>query len=492
MSSKSVNIVGAGFSGLAAAAVLAAEGFHVNVFEKNAQCGGRARVLTSNGFLFDMGPSWYWMPDVFEDFFSRFRKRVSDFYELKKLSPSFRIFFGRDDVMDIPAEEESLAGLFENIEAGAGENLKKFLSDAKQKYNIAITNQVVFKPSLSWMEYADLVFKKDTWRLSLISTFHHHVRKYFSHAKLIQLMEFPVLFLGAMPKQTPALFSMMNYAGFSLGSFYPMGGMSSIIHAMKKIAEEGGAVIHTNAEVKRIHCDSRKALSVLVNDQQFSADYFIVSADYHHAENVLLSPEHRMHDEKYWDRKIMSPSSLLFYVGVKKKLPNLLHHNLFFDESFEKHAEEIYERPQFPSKPLFYVCCPSKTDDSVAPEGKENLFILIPLAAGLEDSEGMRERYWQIVIERLQRLTGCSFENDVEVKQSYSLNDFETDYHAYKGNAYGMATTFLQTAFLRPRMQHKKLKNLFFSGQLTVPGPGVPPAIISGQISAGLVKQNMK
>jgi len=489
MKDKRVSIIGAGFSGLAAAAVLAADGYGVEVFEKNAQVGGRARVMKSNGFVFDMGPSWYWMPDVFENFYERFGKWVSDFYELKKLSPSFRIFYGKDDVLDIPADENELFELFEQIEPGASQKLQEFLCDAKRKYEVAIKNKIVYKPSLSWTEYADLIFKKDAWTLQLLSTFHQHVRKYFRHPKLIQLMEFPVLFLGAMPKHTPALFSMMNYAGFSLGNFYPMGGMGKITEAMKKIAEENGAIIHTNAEVKKILSNGRKISSLIVNDEEIFADSFIASADYHHAENELLPKEYRMHDEKYWSTRIMSPSSLLFYVGVKKKLPNLLHHNLFFDESFEKHAEEIYGHQQFPSKPLFYLCCPSKTDDSVAPAGKENLFILIPLAAGLKDSETMREKYFRMVLDRIKTLTGNDFENEIEFKQSYCLDDFEKDYHAYKGNAYGMANTFFQTAFFRPRMQHKKMKNLFFAGQLTVPGPGVPPAIISGQIAAGLVKQ---
>ena len=484
MKDKNISVIGAGYSGLAAASVLGAAGYEVNIYEKNDQCGGRARVFTEKGFTFDMGPSWYWMPDVFESFYSRFGKSAADFYELKKLSPSYRIFFGRDDLMDIPESPEALYDLFESVEAGSADQLKKFLKEAEEKYRIAIQGKLVYYPSLSWREYSSLIWRKETWQLQLVKSFHSHVREFFSNPRLISLMEFPVLFLGAMPQNTPALYSLMNYAGLTLGTWYPMGGMSKTVDAMVKVATNSGVTIHTGQEVGKIICANEKLSAISINEKEILTDALVASADYHHVEQNMLDKEYRMYSPQYWNSRVMSPSSLIFFLGIHGKVKNLLHHNLFFDTDFSKHAGEIYSDPKWPSSPLFYVCCPSQADLSVAPEGKENLFILVPIASGLKDSEETREQYFKLVMERLENITGNNFRDKIEVKKSYCLNDFAADYHAFKGNAYGLANTFLQTAFLRPRMQSKKVKNLFYTGQLTVPGPGVPPAIISGQIAA--------
>lgn len=484
MRSKTISVIGAGFAGLAAASVLGAEGYNVNVYEKNDQCGGRARMFQEKGFTFDMGPSWYWMPDVFESFYARFEKSASDFYELKKLSPSYRVFFGKDDAMDIPDSMEVLYELFESVETGSALHLRRFLKEAEEKYRIAIHKRLVYFPSLSWQEYRSLLWKKETWKLQLVTSFHSHVRAFFRNPRLLALMEFPVLFLGAMPQNTPALYSLMNYAGLSLGTWYPMGGMYKTVDAMLKIATGNGVKIYTGQEVQHIKCRDRKLFAISVNGEEILSDAVVAAADYNHVEQNMLPQEYRMYDPHYWNTRVMSPSSLIFFLGVNGKVKNLLHHNLFFDADFSKHAHEIYADPAWPSSPLFYVCCPSKTDASVAPEGKENLFILIPIASGLKDGEDMREKYFSLVMERLENITGNSFSDKIEVKKSYCLNDFSSDYHAFKGNAYGLANTFLQSAFLRPRMQSRKVNNLFYAGQLTVPGPGIPPAIISGQIAA--------
>lgn len=486
---KKVAIVGGGFSGLSAAALLASKQYDVTLYEKNEQVGGRARVLKEQGYTFDMGPSWYWMPDVFESFFSLFNKSSKDFYQLVRLSPSYRVFWDKDDFMDVPSSAEETVGLFEEIETGSGAKLREFLLEAERKYRAAIDGRLVFKPSLSWMEYSTLILKKETWQLQLLTSFHRHVRKYFRHPRLLMLMEFPVLFLGALPKQAPALFSMMNYAGLSLGTWYPMGGMYKVVEAMEEIARAAGVKIRTHAEIKNFKNTPTRITGGFVNGESFSADAVVASADYHHVEQKLLGEEHRTYTPAYWSKRTMAPSSLIFFVGVNRNIKNLLHHNLFFDEDFSRHAREIYSEPAWPRQPLFYVSCPSKTDPSVAPEGKENLFILIPVASGLEDTPEIREKYFQLVINRMERITGDSFAADIEYKKSYCINDFVSDYHAFKGNAYGLANTFYQTAFLRPRMRHRTLRNLFYAGQLTVPGPGVPPAIISGQIAAAKVME---
>jgi phytoene desaturase len=480
---KKVVVIGSGFAGLSAASNLAQKGFEVTVLEKNAVPGGRARKYEADGFMFDMGPSWYWMPDVFEQYFARFGKQPSDYYDLVRLDPSYSIFFGKGDVMEVPAKMDELYAMFERYEPGSSKNLKKFLAEAQYKYQVGMS-EFVHKPGHSIMEFADLRVLSSMFRLQMFTSMSKHVRKLFKNEQLIELLEFPVLFLGATPENTPALYSLMNYADMTLGTWYPMGGMHKIIEGMVSLAEELGVKIVLNQEVKQIYVPNGHATKVITQDTEYEADVVVGGADYHHVEQHLLAPEHRNYDERYWDKRTMAPSSLLFYLGVNKKLEGLHHHNLFFDADFDRHAVEIYDQPQWPSEPLFYVCAPSVTDPSVAPEGCENLFLLVPLAPGLEDSDEQRERYYDIIMDRLEDLTGQEIRPHVVHKRSFAHRDFERDYHAYKGNAYGLANTLLQTAFLKPKLRSKKVRNLYYTGQLTTPGPGVPPSLISGQVVA--------
>ncbi|MEL6864306.1 MAG: phytoene desaturase family protein [Bacteroidota bacterium] len=481
--SKRVIVIGAGFAGIAAATSLADRGYNVVVLEKNSLPGGRARKFEAEGFTFDMGPSWYWMPEVFEEYFGRFGKKVSDYYDLVRLDPSYNIFYGEDNIMEVPAGESALYKMFDRYEPGSSAKLKHFLSEAKYKYEVGM-KEFVRKPGHSIMEFADMRVVKSLYRLDMFKSLASHVRKLFKHPELIKLLEFPVLFLGATPEKTPALYSLMNYADLSLGTWYPLGGMHKIIEGMVLLAEEKGVEFRYNEEVQQIYVPNGHATKVITKEGELKADVIIGGADYHHIDQNLLAPAHRNYTEAYWDKRTMAPSSLLFYLGINKRIKGIHHHNLFFDEDFKKHAHEIYEAPQWPSKPLFYVCSPSITDSSVAPEGCENLFVLIPLAPGLEDTEELRERYYHIVMERFEQLTGQSVRDAVIYKRSYAHRDFEADYHAYKGNAYGLANTLMQTAFLKPKLKNKKVSNLYYTGQLTTPGPGVPPSLISGQVVA--------
>ena len=481
--SKKIVVIGAGFAGLAAAASLAQKGHQVIILEKNEGPGGRARQYQAQGFTFDMGPSWYWMPEVFEDFFQRFGKSTTDYYELLRLDPSYIVHFGKDDEMEVPAKIEALYTMFESYEPGSSTKLKQFLEEAAYKYKVGMS-EFVFKPSNSIMEFADLRILKSMFGLQMFSSVCSAIRKLFKNEKLIQLLEFPVLFLGATPQKTPALYSLMNYADLALGTWYPKGGMHEIVKAMVSLAEELGVDIHYNQEVTQILVSNGKAKQVVTADQTYDVDAVVGGADYHHLEQHVLAPELRNYSASYWDKRTMAPSSLLFYVGVDKKLPGLHHHNLFFDEDFALHAEEIYENPKWPSKPLFYVCAPSVTDASVAPEGQENLFFLIPLAPDLEDTDELREKYFEVVLDRFENITGHKIRDHIIYRRSYAHRDFKKDYHAFKGNAYGLANTLLQTAFLKPKMRNRKVSNLFFTGQLTTPGPGVPPSLVSGQVVA--------
>jgi len=484
---KNIAVIGSGFAGLSAACCLAKDGHSVTVFEKNDSPGGRARKFEADNFVFDMGPSWYWMPDVFERFFQHFGKSTSDYYELERLDPSYKVFFGQQDEVEIPANLKAVYELFESIEPGSKLQLKKFLKEGAYKYDVGI-NDLVYKPGKSLGELVSMRLVKGLFKLHVFSSISTYIRKYFKHPKLIQLLEFPVLFLGAMPSNTPALYSLMNYADIELGTWYPKGGMHKVIEAMVSLASELGVSFKYNSTVKAISMNSTKAKGIIVNGEELQFDYIIGGADYEHIEQNLLPEKFRKYDAKYWNSRDMAPSSLIFYLGVDKKLDNLIHHNLFFDEPFEQHAKQIYEQPQWPDKPLFYVCAPSKTDDSVAPSGSENLFILIPTAPGLDDTETIREKYYNMVMDRLEKLTGQSVRDHVVYKKSYAHNDFKNDYNAFKGNAYGLANTLRQTANLKPSM-HSKVKNLLYTGQLTVPGPGVPPSLISGQVVAREIKK---
>ena len=480
---KKIAVIGSGFAGLTSAIELASLGHHVTVFEKNSMVGGRARKFQSNGFTFDMGPSWYWMPDVYDKFFARHGKKVEDYYKLLKLDPGFSVVYGKDNTINVPASFEELVALFEDIEKGSGAKLKKFFKKAEVKYKIGM-DSLVYKPSHSIFEFINLKVLIGVLHLNVFSNFRSYVKKYFSDSRLTRLMEFPVLFLGATPQNTPALYSLMNYSAFFQGTFYPMGGFHEIILGLSKLAKEKGVVINCNSNVDKINVVNRKANEIIVNGEKLLFDGVIAAADYNHVEQKLLDKQFRNYSPEYWENREMSPSSLLFYFGIDKRLNNLQHHNLFFDTDFDQHANEIYDNPQWPKNPLFYLSCPSITDSSLAPEGNENLMFLIPLAPGLEDTNEMREKYFDIVLKRLKDLTGNDIQKNIIFKKSYCVNDFENDYNSFKGNAYGLANTLKQTAVLKPRMRNKKVKNLYYAGQLTVPGPGVPPSIISGQIAA--------
>lgn len=487
---KKVVIIGSGFAGLSAAAFMAKAGWDVTVIEKHETTGGRARQLIEAGFTFDMGPSWYWMPEVFERFFNCFGKKVTDYYHLERLDPSYKIYWP-DEVMDIPANYNELKSLFERTEPGSAAMLDKFIHEAAYKYEVGI-NKLVHKPGQSLLEFADWDLAKGILKLDVFNSIKNHVGKHFKNPKLRELLEFPVLFLGALAQDTPALYSLMNYADIKLGTWYPQGGMYKIVEAITKVAKELGVKFYLNHNVTSITIEANRATKVLTGNSNnelashsFPADVVIGGADYNFIETKLLEKQYRSYSDKYWDKRTMAPSCLLYYVGLNKKLTGLLHHTLFFDVDFDVHGKEIYTQPAWPSEPLFYVSATSVSDATVAPEGCENLFFLIPVASGLEgDTEELRNRYFEKIIKRFENRIGQSVKDSIIYNKSYSVSNFKSDYNSFKGNAYGLANTLLQTAVLKPGLRSKKVRNLFYTGQLTVPGPGVPPSLISGEVVA--------
>ena len=484
---KEIKIIGSGFSSLAASCYLAQQGYNVTVFEKNATIGGRARQLKKEGFTFDIGPTWYWMPDVFERFFADFGKKPSDYYELIKLSPAYQVYFGVKDFVTIADNLPEIIETFEAIEKGSGKKLASFMNEAQSNYDIAIKD-LVYRPGVSPLE---LVTLETAMKVNqFFGNISKDIRRRFTNTKLIQILEFPVLFLGAKPSDTPSFYSFMNFADFGLGTWHPKNGMYSVILAMEKLAKELGVTIHTNSNIEKINVENGTATAIIVNGETVYGDIILSGADYHHSES-LLDEKHRAYSEKYWENRTFAPSSLLFYVGFDKKIENVEHHSLFFDVDFDVHAADIYDRPKWPDEPLFYASFPSKTDSNAAPDGKEAGIFLIPLAPGLDDTPVLRELYFEKIITRFENLTQQTVNKNIIFKESFCVNDFIKDYNSYKGNAYGLANTLLQTAFLRPKLKSKKVKNLYFTGQLTVPGPGVPPALISGKLVAELIQKNL-
>lgn len=482
---KTVSILGSGFSSLAAACYLAQAGYSVNIFEKNDTLGGRARQLKRDGFTFDMGPSWYWMPDVFENFFNDFGKRASDYYALEKLNPAYQVWF-TDDIVTIGDSLKKIEQEFERIEKGSSFKLKKFIDKAAINYDIAI-NDIVNKPGISPLE---LVSIETITRVNqFFKTISTDVRRDFKNEKLVSILEFPVLFLGAKPSKTPAFYRFMNFADFGLGTWHPQGGMHQVIKGMIALAKNLGVATYVNSAANKIVVKDGVTQGVEINGSFRESDIVLSGADYHHTE-TLLDKKYRMYSEDYWGKRTFAPSSLLFYVGFDKKFENVAHHNLFFDTDFEQHARTIYDEEKWPEDPLFYANFPSVSDQTMAPVGKENGFFLIPIAPGVEDTPQLREQYFDIIMARLERLSGQDFTKHIVFKESFCVNDFISEYNSYKGNAYGMANTLRQTAFLRPKLKSKKVKNLYFTGQLTVPGPGVPPSLISGKLAAQLIIKN--
>lgn len=490
MADKSVIVIGSGFAGLSAASFMAKQGWKVTVLEKNATPGGRACQLKENGFTFDMGPSFYWMPDIFDRYFAQFGKKTSDYYTLRRLDPSYRIYW-ENSYTDLPADYSALKNVFESIEPGSAAKLEKYLRGAGYKYDIGV-HKMVYKPGLSVTEFIDWEIMKGVFKLDVFTSIKKHIHKYFSDPRLRQIMEFPVLFLGALPEDTPALYSLMNYADIKGGTWYPEGGMYAVAKAMYELAKELGVTFYFNEEVKHIEIHDGKVNKVITGKNVYDADAVISGADYHYTETKLLHAQYQSYSNHYWEKRVMAPSCLMYYVGLNKKLKNIQHHSLFFDVPFEQHGREIYKNPQWPAQPLFYASVASVTDSSVAPQGCENIVFLIPVASGLDgDTEELREKYFQMIVKRMERHTGESIHDSVTYKKMYSVSDFTKDYNSFRGNAYGLANTLRQTSVFRPSCRSKKVKNLFYTGQLTVPGPGVPPSLISGEVVATELNQSL-
>lgn len=480
---KTAIVIGAGFGGLSAAALLAKKGLRVTVIDNNPMPGGRAIYFRQKGFLFDRGPSWYLMPGVFERFFAEFGKKPSDYFRLVRLSPSYRVFYEEGKTLDVPSEPEKIRALFAQLEPEGDKKLDKYLSQAQYKYDVAM-QKFLYKDYKSLLDMADLRLAPEALRLHLFSSIDSYAKRFFKSLQARKILEYTMVFLGGSPSNTPALYSIMSHVDLTLGVWYPMGGVRMLAEAMAKLCEELGVEFHFDEEVKSISTSNGKATGVTTSRSTYSADIIIANADMHHVETELLPPESRTYDEKYWSSRTMAPSALLFYVGINKKLPQLSHHNLFLAEDWDAHFDSIFKTRTWPENPSFYLGCPSRTDPSVAPKGKENLFFLVPVAAGLDDTDEIREEYFQKTISSFEKRIGESIQDDIITSRIVSHRDFQKDFNAYKGTALGLAHTLFQTAAFRPAHRSKKASNLYYTGHYNHPGVGVPMVIISSHIVA--------
>ncbi|KQC03623.1 MAG: phytoene dehydrogenase [Methanoculleus sp. SDB] len=480
-----VAVIGTGFGGLSAAALLADKGFDVTVFEKNEQPGGRASVYRENGYAFDMGPSWYLMPDVYERCFAEFGKKPADFFELKRLDPAYRIYFGKEPMIDVPADLDRTFILFDDLEERGSEKLKAYLASAKEKYDLTI-NEMLYRDYRSIFDLINGKLLLQGARLHILENLEEFVNKSFSSEEARRIVEYSIGFLGGSPKNTPAFYHIMSHIDLTLGVWYPAGGIRTVADAIYRLAGSLGAQFRFNEPVEKIRIDNGRATGVITAQGTYNADIVVVNADYAHAELELLEDRFRTYDRNYWESRVLAPSAFVAYLGLNRKIAGLRHHTLFLDADWDAGFEKIFDpaKAAWPEHPSYYVNVPSQTDPTAAPEGCDTLFLLVALAPGLEDTSERRERFFNQVMDDLESKLGEPVRDAIVVKRIFALNDFRDRYNAYHGTALGLSHTLFQTALWRPAHRSAKVENLYYTGHYTHPGIGVPMTLISSTIVA--------
>ena len=480
---RSVVVVGSGFGGLSTACYLADAGADVTVLEKNEQLGGRASRLHADGFRFDMGPSWYLMPDVFEDFFGDFGRRPDQYYALERLDPHYRIFFKDGDRADLVPDMDANRDLFESYEPGAGAALDDYLDQAAYTYDVGMEH-FVYEDRPRLRDYVDPDVLRYARGLSLLGTMQDHVEEYFDHPKLQQIVQYSLVFLGGAPNNTPALYNLMSHVDFNLGVYYPEGGMGAVVDGVVAMAEELGVDFRVDHPVAEIR-GREGGFAVRTEDgREFFPDEVVSDADYAHTEQELLLPEDRQYDADYWESRTYAPSAFLLYLGVEGDVESLAHHTLVLPTDWDDHFETIFGDPAWPEDPAYYLCVPSKTDDTVAPDGHSNLFALVPLAPGLDDTPERRQEFRDLVLDDIAEHTGVDLRDRIVFEELFSVSEFTDRYNSRQGTALGLAHTLRQTSLFRPPHASDAVDGLYFTGSYTTPGIGVPMCLISGRLTA--------
>jgi len=486
--SKKAIVIGAGYSGLAVAGLLTQDGWQVTVVEKNSMCGGRAQIYEEKGFVFDMGPSWYLMPPAFEHLFNRLGEKPEDCYELVRLDPSYQIYF-QSGSLEIHPELSQNATAFDQLEDRGYEKVVRYLDRAEKQYHISVDN-FLYRDYETVFDLLSLDFLIKGLKLSIFSNVEKLTKKAFQNDILRKIMGYTMVFIGGSPDKTPGMYSLMSYIDLRQNVWYPMGGMNVPAAALEEIARKAGAEFIYDTPVTKIVVDAGSVKGVLSDKGEIQADIVVSNADYHHSELDLLEPDERSYRESYWQKRTVAPSAFIIYLGLDKKLDQLLHHNLYFHDNWQEHFQTIFGSPRWPSRFSYYVCCPSRTDPSVAPEGHENLFFLVPVGPGLKDDDETREQFYDIVIDHFEKLIGDQIRSHVVVRRIFSHRDFITAYNSWKGSAFGLAHTLFQSAVFRMAHTSKKVKNLYFTGQYTHPGVGLPMTLISAEVLADRIKKD--
>lgn len=482
MSKKKILIIGAGFGGLASAALLAKDGYQVTVIEKNEQAGGRAGLLKAKGFQFDMGPSWYMMPDVFERYFKIFGKSSKDFYHLKPLTPQYRVFFENQEYIDISGNISKDKALFEKLEPGFSQNFDRYLQESKEKYEIAM-NAVLYKNMDTIFDLISPEMAKAGPKMGIFQPMHSYVKKFFKHPRIQKILEYNLVFLGCSPQNAPSLFSLITHVDWNLGVWYPKEGMYAIVEALVKLGKQYGVTYIYNAPVEQIIVKNKKVSGVQTLKKFYPADAVISNADYAFTEDILSDQSLRSYAKKWWQKKTLAPSAFLLYLGIKGKIPKLQHHTLYFGDDWDEHFKSVFTSKKWPKNPSVYINVTSRSDKKVAPPGHENLMVLVPVAPGLSETEESKKTYAKFIISFIEKKLQISLEKNIVYQKIFSVSDFSSRYNSYQGNALGgLAHTFFQSSIWRPNNTSKKIPNLFFAGANTVPGIGIPPAIISSHL----------
>jgi phytoene desaturase len=523
---KHAIIIGSGFGALGSACILGKAGWKVTVLEKNESVGGRATIFKArrketkkssgldvargNGekrtetyeeydegasepstkrggkvdeFVFDRGPSWYLMPDVFEHFFKLFDEDVNKHLNLKKLGPSYRIFYkDLNQQVDIYSDLKKDIPTLEAIEEGSGKQLEKYLDVAGYQYNVA-KDRFMYKNYDSIRDFLTKEVATEGRKLSVFQNMDKYVRKYFKTEQLQKIMQYPLVFLGSSPYNTPAIYNIMSHIDFNMGVFYPQGGIYEITKALVNIAKKYDVTFKINSDVSKILVKGGKAVGVVVNGKTVKSNIVISNADIHHTETKLLEPEYHEYSEKYWKKKTMAPSALIMYLGVDKQYDSLTHHNLLFSRDWQKNFAEIFDMPQWPDDPSLYICAPSKTDPSVAPKGHENMFVLVPIASGLTYTDKQLDKYADKILATMEtEMNLPDLRKHIVYQKNFSVKDFKQRYNSYQGTALGLAHTLRQTAIFRPNNISKKVSDLYYVGAGTNPGIGMPVTLISAEL----------
>ena len=472
-------VIGGGISGLASAALLAQKGFQVTLLEKNASLGGRAMVWKQDGFTFDMGPSWYQVPEAFEHFFAHFNKKPTDFFELTKLNPQYKLLFGPEDSCTFSDSLEENMKLFEFYEKGSSEKISRYLEEGKNQYDISIRH-ILYHNFNSIFDYMNPFLLPYLMQMNIFENLESYISKFTQNERIKKMLLYTALFIGGNPKEMPALYSLMSYVDLGIGTFYSNGGIGSFISSLEQLCNENKVEIKLNEEVHKIGVENGKATSVTTNNASYQADIVLSAADYPFTELHLLEPKYQTYPEPYWKKSTISPSAFVIYLGLNKKISNLQHHNLFLAENWDDHFDSLFTNKRLPENPSYYISCPSKTDPNVAPPGCENIFITVQLPSELDLTDEQHEQYFVKIIAHLESLTGEPIREHIVLKRILCAKDYNSIYNAYGNAAIGLATTFKQSLF-RPANKSSKVKNLYYAGQYTAPGAGMPMCLISAE-----------